>query len=1759
LPDTKKQSSWRPRANNQKQRLHQERKMEGITKMRAGLLLAGLVFCVSAPAQQTFVTPSTNTNIIGVTPDPANIRDLGLKQQQEPSCVVRPGNESFIFCAYNDLRAADQPSVQGDSWMGVSMSNDAGQTWYSRLAPGYLGHPNSIGMGFAADPGVVAIPGNSPGLAVLNYIAAFRDSDDGVLAIQRWVEYPQEDQDFWKAEDEIYIVADGSEGRFIDKPAFFYLIDDLNQQGVINEDIYVEGESAPVSVQTPTGTLIVVYAVFTGNSGGAKLLLRKSYDNGKTWTNSIKISEEQNEVTGVSVTAVGQDFVVVYRRRGDNNDSDAILSAFCKNDGNQKCTKGSEVFEVCPFDQPASGSTFRTFSFPWAANDGNRFYAFAAHRTYPDASCAPISGAPGLFAGKPRIVGMSSADGKNWVGAAGNEDVPFQVAPRDDGFQLMPVAFGTKGRIDIAWYDTFREEDIGLPGGPNDLLVNDYNTPDGLSRVFRKADVWMTRLTAPGCSNNANAGCTPSLESPVRVSQYAFAVDLANPAVGAETEAHLPNLTLYKSGTLAFNGDYIALSTPPFRENAAGKWIPNSLPGGSNELPGFTDRQDLFVAWGDNRDVRADLPALDSGTQLPYTPPFNSPANPGGPAAELNKKFDPEYERPGEMVAEDEPDDDPLLPSDIGVCQVGSFDFSRSRDSNVYSSLVRDEPSLVAPTPTKPLGTIQRMFPVIITNIDEFNSKDFCLEIANQPLDYPSSPGSDGNGIASFYQLPAYAPFQQGQEVDLLDVSAGPGSSASRAVFVTTNNGASVITVNAYKDSCPAGPGESFGDLINSVQLADGDLFDPVFCQDNPSDPACDLVSTNETHDINFAAPVFQTPVFQAPAFQTPGFQTPVLQTPSFQTPAFQTPSFQTPGFQTPVFQTPVFQTPVFQTPSFQTPVFQTPSFQTPSFQTGSLIGDTAVNSPQDLVYQDIHYPVNANANVTTTFSADIALNGLNPEETAVQLIAWTPNTYATSVDCVTQPIANQQIIAYTDLDASSLQSVNLPTTFSANNQNPYAGEISFFGQPGKDISVTVRIWAAGMAKQNLLDRQVDYQDCLAAGGGEECEIQGVRGLVTFGASAHGCRTDDAIINTQNPDGTDCLNNGNEKILEDRLPPEFNIEPDITIEVEADLPEGAEVDLTGPGIVSATDQGEGLPVVCWEVAPDGTETELPDIFDIGNYAIRCEAVDPAGNVGSVELIVDVTDSVPPVITLNGDTDPTVEAGTPFTDLGYSASDTRGSTVIPLIATVTGGVDTGVLGLQTITYTVTDTGGNTVVAMRNVTVVDTIAPVLSGVPAPMPGIEASGPDGASVTWPLPTADDAFEGTVLVSCSPSSGSLFSFGTTTVTCSASDASGNTTSATFDVTVNDTLPPTPPVLPGSPTPLDIVVEATGASGAVVNWSVLTMDTVDPNPTVACVPSSGSTFGITTTPVLCTSTDSAGNSSVGGFDVIVQDTTAPTYSALPDLNREATDPAGTVVNYGAIVVTDIVDGTFPAGCTPPSGSAFPIGSTTVNCSATDVAGNNAIASFAVIVGDTTPPVVTASNIEIDALSGGIDIEVDYVTDNVFVTDAGDGDPELSCAVTNPDSNIVDDGMTATITGYGSWAVSCIATDSSGNESAPANFNITVAFPWGIEIDRLKGRINAGSTVPLDWRYFDPDTGLYEDSSMIVPKVEWTGPFSDSACTTGNTNTGDGEDSGSSYFRYSHPTWQFNWQTPPTEGYYELVISPPGFGFPDATMCVRTR
>jgi hypothetical protein len=143
------------------------------------------------------------------------------------------------------------------------------------------------------------------------------------------------------------------------------------------------------------------------------------------------------------------------------------------------------------------------------------------------------------------------------------------------------------------------------------------------------------------------------------------------------------------------------------------------------------------------------------------------------------------------------------------------------------------------------------------------------------------------------------------------------------------------------------------------------------------------------------------------------------------------------------------------------------------------------------------------------------------------------------------------------------------------------------------------------------------------------------------------------------------------------------------------------------------------------------------------------------------------------------------------------------------------------------------------------------------PPTLPGdlsAEATSAAGAVVAF-APTDDHEL---AAFNCDPAPGATFALGTTTVACTAEDAAGNSIAGGFAVTVEDTTAPT--LDPHA----DQVAGQDYGEGAHVPFApaVTAQDTVDSAPDVVCDHESGSAFPFGDTPVTCTATDDAGNTS---------------------------------------------------------------------------------------------------------------------------------------------------------------------------------------------------------------------------------------------------------------------------------------------------------
>lgn len=107
-----------------------------------------------------------------------------------------------------------------------------------------------------------------------------------------------------------------------------------------------------------------------------------------------------------------------------------------------------------------------------------------------------------------------------------------------------------------------------------------------------------------------------------------------------------------------------------------------------------------------------------------------------------------------------------------------------------------------------------------------------------------------------------------------------------------------------------------------------------------------------------------------------------------------------------------------------------------------------------------------------------------------------------------------------------------------------------------------------------------------------------------------------------------------------------------------------------------------------------------------------------------------------------------------------------------------------LGETAVACTVEDSAGHRVAGTFTVRVVDTTPPAFVSLPTPIAARTAD-PTGALATYALPTASDIVDPAPTVSCSPPPGAPVGTGTTTVTCTAADASGNRATASFPLTV--------------------------------------------------------------------------------------------------------------------------------------------------------------------------------------------------------------------------------------------------------------------------------------------------------------------------------------------------------------------------------------
>lgn len=383
-----------------------------------------------------------------------------------------------------------------------------------------------------------------------------------------------------------------------------------------------------------------------------------------------------------------------------------------------------------------------------------------------------------------------------------------------------------------------------------------------------------------------------------------------------------------------------------------------------------------------------------------------------------------------------------------------------------------------------------------------------------------------------------------------------------------------------------------------------------------------------------------------------------------------------------------------------------------------------------------------------------------------------------------------------------------------------------------------------------------------------------------------------------------------------------------------------------PAEVSASDNCSEVEVVLNE------SDEMGDCFGRGTITRTWTATDACGNEASETQILTVVDEDAPTL-IGVPDDATYECDSLPAPANVTAEDNCSQVGVELEEVTTPGE---CIGESTVarTWTATDECGNDASQTQAITLIDTTAPELVGVPADAT-VECSDiPEPAVVTATDNCSDPVvtFEETLL----PGEGA--GKATITRTWTATDDCGNETSATQRLIVIDT---TAPELVGVPGDITAECDAVPAPADVT----ATDNCATPGVSLDEVVTEGGCDGSRTITRTWTAVDDCGNETSGTQVITVVDTTAPVFDSAPaDFTAECDDvPAPetlTASDNCSNVDIDFMEVSEPGDCE---------GSSTITrtWTATDACGNATDHVQIVTVVDTTAPTLSDDPADVTA------------------------------------------------------------------------------------------------------------------------------------------------------------------------------------------------
>ena len=585
---------------------------------------------------------------------------------------------------------------------------------------------------------------------------------------------------------------------------------------------------------------------------------------------------------------------------------------------------------------------------------------------------------------------------------------------------------------------------------------------------------------------------------------------------------------------------------------------------------------------------------------------------------------------------------------------------------------------------------------------------------------------------------------------------------------------------------------------------------------------------------------------------------------------------------------------------------------------------------------------------------------------------------------------------------------------------------------------------------------------------------------------------------------------------------------DVTV-TDAEAPSiacSADVDVNNdPGIceaqvtITAPSSGDNCSVASVVNDYNGT-SDASDVYPLGATTVTWTVTDGSGNTSSCSMSVTVSDNEAPSINCPGNVAVNTDSGVCAASISIDSPTTSDNCSVASVINDYNGTsdasDTYPLGTTTITWTVTDGSGNTSSCSMDVTVTDVEIPTIN-CPANVSVNTDAGVCEAMTSIAAPVSSDNCSVASVINDyngTSDASDIYPLGTTTVSWTVTDGSGNTASCTMNVTVTDNETPV------INCPADVAVNTDAgiceamttiaAPASSDNCSVVSV-TNDYNGTS----DASDTYPLGTTTVTWTVTDGSGNTSNCSMDVTVTDAELPVIDCPSDIVLSECTPTAS----WDLIASDNC-GVSSVSSDIPSGSTFAEGTTTnITITAIDNSGNVANCTFSVtrdpdlVVSATADPILCSGDttvVVVTAIGGappytGIGNYSEVTgTYTYTVTDSKGCSESTTITIAEPTPLVADANGCSLVYGGAGIEFGCATIDGSATGGTPG-----YSYDWSTSETTSSIIVCPDSTSTY--------TLSVTDANGCITTIDWTVEQVDISCTPGRSGSGSGSHSSHSH------------------------------------------